>query len=102
MEDEHGLINIIVYPDLYQENRHVVRGDPFLVVEGILHHRANTTNLLAERIWPLSEARSQFTIPENLGEGAAQPITILTHQREDIDTEFGEVRQISPASHNYR
>jgi error-prone DNA polymerase len=102
MEDEHGLINIIVYPDLYQENRHVVRGDPFLVVEGILHHRANTTNLLAERVWPLSEARSQFTIPENLGDGTVQPITILTHQREDIDTEFGEVRQISPASHNYR
>src|SRR5262249_58969232 len=31
LEDEHGLVNVIVYPRLYERQRMVVRGEPFLV-----------------------------------------------------------------------
>ncbi len=104
LEDEHGLANVIVYPDLYSEQRHIVRGEPFVVIEGILRQRANTINLLAERLWPLSEARAEFTIPDHLEQSAIPEINIITQQSEDADPdpEFGHVRQIAPSAHNYR
>ena len=34
LEDEVGLVNVIVYPELYEERRLIVRGEPFLVIEG--------------------------------------------------------------------
>jgi error-prone DNA polymerase len=103
LEDEHGLLNVIVYPDLYSERRHIVRGEPFVVIEGILQHRANTINLVAEQVWPLSEARKHFTVPDNL-EQEVQSIEVAARQSEDEKpgTGLGHVRQITPSSHNYR
>ncbi len=102
LEDEHGLLNIVVFPDLYAEHRHVVRGEPFLVVEGVLQQRNNTVNLVAERIWPLSEARSQFAIPDDLAPADVHTIDVIAHQSEDTATGLDHVRHIAPASHNYR
>ena len=65
LEDEHGLLNVIVPPVLYEAQRHVVRSEPFVVVEGRLQRRLNTINLLAERIWPLTEAQETFGTPEH-------------------------------------
>jgi error-prone DNA polymerase len=64
LEDEHGLLNVIVPPALYEAQRHVVRAEPFVVVEGRLQRRLNTINLLAERIWPLTQAQETFGTPE--------------------------------------
>lgn len=101
LEDEHGLLNVIVFPDLYSEHRHIVRGEPFVVIEGVLQQRNNTINLVAERIWPLSEARAQFAIPDSLDQPtiANQNMTLP-----DVpgDSHLDRVRQIVPASHNYR
>jgi error-prone DNA polymerase len=102
LEDEQGLLNIVVHPDLYAERRHVVRGEPFLVIEGILQQRANTINLVAERLWPLSEARAEFQIPDNLAQPDAREIDVIAHQSEDTENGLDNVRRIAPASHNYR
>ncbi|MDQ3514745.1 MAG: error-prone DNA polymerase, partial [Chloroflexota bacterium] len=58
LEDEHGLINVIVYPDLYDRERLLVRGEPFLTIEGKVQHRGGTLNLLAQRLWPLDRSRA--------------------------------------------
>jgi hypothetical protein len=71
-----------------------VRGEPFVVVEGLLQQRNNTINLVAERIWPLSEARAEFHIPDNLD--------TIAQQSEDPETGLDHARQVAPASHNYR
>jgi error-prone DNA polymerase len=105
LEDEQGLLNVIVFPDLYSERRHIVRGEPFVVVEGVLQQRNNTINLVAERIWPLSEARAEFHIPDNLDTpltSAAADIDVIAQQNEDPETGLDHVRQVAPASHNYR
>jgi error-prone DNA polymerase len=105
LEDELGLLNVIVFPDLYSERRHIVRGEPFVVVEGVLQQRNNTTNLVAERIWPLSEARAEFRIPGNLDTPAApdtNDIDVIARQIEDPETGLDRARQVAPASHNYR
>ncbi|MFN8525652.1 MAG: error-prone DNA polymerase [Chloroflexota bacterium] len=47
LEDETGLVNVIVQPDVYRRYRAVFRGEPLLVVEGILQREDGTTNILA-------------------------------------------------------
>jgi hypothetical protein len=68
----------------------------------VLQKRNNTINLVAERLWPLSEARSEFQIPENLAQSDIIEIDVVAHQSEDPQTGLDHVRQIAPSSHNYR
>ena len=105
IEDEGGLVNVVVFPDLYEAERHVVRGEPFLLIEGVLQKLNNTINLVAERIWPLSEARAEFQIPGNLDTRAGSDATgvdVTAHQSQDPETGLDHVRQVAPTSHNYR
>jgi error-prone DNA polymerase len=61
LEDERGLVNVIVYPALYEEQRLLVRGEPFLVVEGRLQRREGTINVVAQRLRTLDTAHRAFT-----------------------------------------
>jgi hypothetical protein len=47
MEDEHGPINVIVKPDIYQRDRSAVRMEPFLAVKGRLQKDGETINVIA-------------------------------------------------------
>jgi error-prone DNA polymerase len=53
LEDEHGMSNVIVYPDVYERDRIAVRAEPLLEITGRLERREGTINVLAERISPL-------------------------------------------------
>jgi error-prone DNA polymerase len=53
LEDETGMAQAIVAPQLFQELRAVIVGNPGLVVEGIVEARDGSVSLRAERIWPL-------------------------------------------------
>jgi error-prone DNA polymerase len=77
LEDEFGLLNVIVPPALYEAQRHVVRSEPFVVIAGRLQRRLNTINLLAERIWPLLEAREVFHAPGHRGQSAVREGTLV-------------------------
>ncbi|MBT8487802.1 MAG: hypothetical protein KJO65_03135, partial [Gemmatimonadetes bacterium] len=50
MEDEHGPINVIVKPDIYQRDRSSVRMEPFLAVRGRLQKDGDTLNVIAYEI----------------------------------------------------
>ncbi len=50
MEDEHGPINVIVKPDIYQRDRSAVRMEPFLAVKGRLQKDGATLNVIAHEI----------------------------------------------------
>jgi error-prone DNA polymerase len=50
MEDEHGPINVIVKPDIYQRDRSAVRMEPFLTVRGKLQKDGATLNVIAEEV----------------------------------------------------
>ena len=45
LEDEFDLINIVVHPWLYEQQRHHVRATPLLVVHGRLQHAKNNINV---------------------------------------------------------
>ena len=50
LEDETGVINIIVRPDMYQRERVTLVEAPFLIVEGILQNEAGVCSIKAERV----------------------------------------------------
>ena len=53
LEDETGIANIIVRPDLFVEQRAAVVGAPYLIVEGTLQIQEGVTSVRAERVQPL-------------------------------------------------
>jgi error-prone DNA polymerase len=50
LEDETGIANIIIRPDLYATDRRVVVESSFLLVEGILQNQDGVTSIKAERM----------------------------------------------------
>jgi error-prone DNA polymerase len=50
LEDEAGMSNVIVRPDVYDRYRAAVRGEPFLLVHGKLAKDDGTVNILAETV----------------------------------------------------
>ena len=94
LEDERGLVNVVVYPDLYEERRIIVRAEPFIVVSGKLQKQNDTINIIAQAIDPLEEARTEFSdIPaRNLDDIPPEAVTQGTR----------EYAGITPDSHNYR
>ncbi len=53
LEDECGLVNVIVKPDLYEQQRSLVRTEPFVLVRGKLQRRDGTVNVAASSFKPL-------------------------------------------------
>jgi error-prone DNA polymerase len=52
IEDETGIANAIITPDLFAENR-VMVNNPFLLVEGKLQHQDNVISVKVEIVEPL-------------------------------------------------
>jgi error-prone DNA polymerase len=50
LEDETGIANIIIRPDVYAATRLVVVESPFLLVEGVLQNQDGVTSIRAERL----------------------------------------------------
>jgi error-prone DNA polymerase len=96
LEDERGLINVILYRDLYERQRMVVRGEPFVVVEGTAQWRGGALNIIARTIMPLREGRKAFQgYPEQSYDEDERVIA-------DAQTPQHDLADLSPASHNYR
>jgi error-prone DNA polymerase len=56
MEDETGLVNVIIRPDIYERFRPIARDEPAVIVEGVLQRQEGTINLLARKFWKLDLA----------------------------------------------
>ena len=57
LEDETGIANIIVRPDLFAEQRSAIIGAPYLLIEGTLQLQEGVTSIKAERVLPLTGER---------------------------------------------
>ncbi|MDC4207013.1 MAG: error-prone DNA polymerase (plasmid) [Candidatus Manganitrophus sp.] len=56
LEDESGMAQAIIRPDLFRQYRTVILSSPALIVEGILQNADGTLSVRADRIWPLRVA----------------------------------------------
>jgi error-prone DNA polymerase len=54
LEDETGIANAIITPDLFEKNRLLLVREPFLLIEGTLQHLDNVISVKAERLRPLN------------------------------------------------
>ena len=54
LEDETGIANVIVHPDLYEEQRLVINREKFLRVDGILQNQDNVISIKASRVLPIA------------------------------------------------
>ncbi len=53
LEDETGLLNIVVLPDVWAKHRQVVRKSPALVIHGRLEYHDGVTNIVARDFDPI-------------------------------------------------
>jgi error-prone DNA polymerase len=92
MEDELGLSNIIVYPYLYEQDRLLVRREPFVLVRGKLQRQHGTINVIAEHLEPLDTAREHYDAPApesiNLDAEPGDPVSMTR-------------TVVSPKAHNF-
>src|SRR5580698_3904129 len=59
LEDETGVANAIVHPDLFQKNRLLLSSEQFLMVEGILQNQDNVISVKAQRVSSLNITRAE-------------------------------------------
>jgi error-prone DNA polymerase len=103
LEDETGLVNVIVHPPLYEKRRAVIRGAPFQIITGRLQLREDTVNIIASDIQPIER-------PSARGPVVTQPISELLAQAERLgtlpdeisDEQLTSLRLVAPAGHDFR
>ena len=61
LEDETGVANAIIRPDLFHENRLLLASERFLAIEGILQNQDNVISVRAERVQPLFVTKAETT-----------------------------------------
>ena len=54
LEDETGVSNAIVTPDLFEQMRLLITEEPFLVIEGVVQNTDNVVLIKSEKIRPLA------------------------------------------------
>ncbi|MFO8010654.1 MAG: error-prone DNA polymerase [Dehalococcoidia bacterium] len=54
LEDEEGMINVILRPDIFEKYRQVFRLEMLVGVEGTVQKRDGITNIIAQRLSPLA------------------------------------------------
>ena len=58
LEDETGIANAIITPQLFMQNRVIVVHQQFLLIDGILQNQDNVISVKAHRIQPFTLARA--------------------------------------------
>ncbi len=74
LEDEYGLVNLVLFPDVYERHRLLTRVEPLLLARGRLERRERNINLIVESLVPLSEPGRPAIDPQH---GPA-PVTLRT------------------------
>jgi error-prone DNA polymerase len=59
LEDEDGMVNVVVNPLVYQKYRQVFRLERLVVVEGTLQRRDGQLNIIADTLLPLRNAQER-------------------------------------------
>ena len=61
LEDETGIANAIIPPQLFERDHTVVVHNPFLLIEGTLQNQDNVVSVKVERVQPLEISRAEVT-----------------------------------------
>ena len=96
LEDELGVINLIVPVPVYEKYRLTVRAEPLLLAEGILERREGTTNIVVSSLdrlerpdLPLGEVRH------------IEPRRAWSNDESGDALRDGDLRAVVPAAHSF-
>ncbi len=56
LEDETGISNAIISPNVLDNNRILILSEKFLLLEGVLQNQEGVVSVKVDRVWPLREA----------------------------------------------
>ena len=62
LEDETGIGNAIIAPDLLEQNRLVILSEKFLLLEGVLQNQEGVISVRVQRVAPMREAYAPETV----------------------------------------
>ena len=62
LEDETGIGNAIISPDLLEQNRLVILSEKFLLLEGVLQNQEGVISVRVQRVAPMREAYTAETV----------------------------------------
>jgi error-prone DNA polymerase len=100
IEDEGGMTNVIVHPDVYERDRLAIRAEPFLCVKGKLAKDDGTLNVIAEEVRGLTVRPN-----DRSADTAAHPeLTLPPHERSAGSPAFRllkSLRALAPDSKNW-
>jgi error-prone DNA polymerase len=60
LEDETGIANIIIRPDLFDRERFKILEEPFLLIDGVLQNQEGVTSIKADRVHGLGGVKLDF------------------------------------------
>ena len=91
LEDEHGTINLVIPPPLFERRRATIRGEPLLGAEGRLERREGVTNVVVDEVWRLERP----DLPQ------AEVRHIEPRRAWSTQEEADDLRAVAPAGHSF-
>ena len=67
VEDEHGMVNLVLYAKVYEAHRLLARTEPLLEVHGRLERRDRNINVLVETLHPVGRPGRPAIAPPRAG-----------------------------------
>ncbi len=92
LEDEHGLVNLVLFAKIYEQHRLLARTEPLLEVHGTLERRDRNINVIVERLLPLGTPSRRVITPERPS-GRTDGVV-------DLD-ELRRLRAAAPHAHHF-
>jgi error-prone DNA polymerase len=103
LEDEHGTVNLIVSPEVYERDRLAVRVEPLVVAEGTLERFASSggaVNIVVRRLAPLERPDDApadiHALPAAIGGTAEEPLPGEAEAPAAVAAGGGDFRAVAP------
>lgn len=87
VEDEFGMVNVVVAPPTYERCRTAIRGEPLILIRGTVQHRHGNLNLICEDALSLLDALRE-----------PGPDGDVDHRTAEL---LNELRTAAPAAHQW-
>ena len=91
LEDEHGVINLIVPPPVAERCRMAVRAAGFVIARGRLEHREGTTNVVVSQVERLE--RDGVALPETAPRSITPSVSRETGREAGVDPALADARR---------
>ena len=97
LEDETGVVNIVIKPDLYEAQRSTIRGESYLCIEGRVQLHSGTLNVIAHKVVSVQEITAASSALPRAPERNMIP-GYSSDKREQVSRELALA---APASRNF-